>query len=408
MAAILPHLAQEGETTELERRYWDCQAQGLEAPDILCPTPQQVINQSHANLMTLAWTRKVVFQQLQGVTISPKYDQEKKDSVVLVVSRMPKGPVWNPATEIGKTTLLSWTSKMSAPSFSISAGSSVIGGSCPAADAGQSIVPDHQRRKVGEKLREVLKTKIRLSDAICQYCYATKGQYPTASNQHHAFVRYAWAKRALEVDYHGKKVTRGSQKCAFVQVMIDAINHADFYIDGGKRGKDVIEPEPAQWREQRFFRLHDSGDFFDLAYLQAWKHIANHFHPANYTEDLPIIFWAPTRIWALGRKHVARVNEINAPVKGVQNLILRPSAYHVDQRGTHKLGKGWSGTTVVYRHGAGEKNLGKTFDWNCEAYSVEGGPNCRRAEGLDPNNKKKTGCRTCWMHPTSRVNYTLH
>jgi len=407
MAAILPHLAQPGETTKLEKEYWRCSSSGLEGPSVLCPTPQQVVDQSHANLLTIAWTRKVILEQLAGAIITPKYDG---DDVILAIDKSPAGPLWNPLAERGKTSLLTWTSKMGAPSFSMAAGSTFIGGSCPAAAAGQSVVPNKEREKVAETLVDVLGIKeVQLANAICQYCYAMGGRYPAASAQFDGLVRYAWAKHAIEVDYKGKRVSPGSENCLFVGVMIEAIENAEFYIEGKyvkekKTGRlrEDIAPEPPQWRAQRFFRLHDSGDMFAPSYLKAWKNIANHFR-----EKDRIVFWAPSRIWALGPTWLNHVRNINGEPKEAQNnLVIRPSGYHVDQHGVDCLTEedGWAACTVVYRHEKAKEAQHRTFDWDCKAYSVEGGPNCRRAENPDGI----TGCRTCWMRPDLRVNYTLH
>ncbi|MBK6407894.1 MAG: hypothetical protein IPF66_24500 [Holophagales bacterium] len=44
-------------------------------------------------------------------------------------------------------------------------------------------------------------------------------------------------------------------------------------------------------RDERHFRLHDSGDFFSPPYVDAWYDIAF---------ALPeVSFWAPTRSWAI-------------------------------------------------------------------------------------------------------------
>jgi hypothetical protein len=400
MAAIKPHLALEDETSELEERYWGCGSKGRglgDAADNLCPTPAEVIDQSHAELLTVAYTRKIIAEQLVGRTITPIY---RAKEVVLAIDEPITGPNWNPMPGgIRNTGMLSWTTKMGTPSFSLPAGASQMGGSCPGAAAGQSIVPDDDRRKAARVLLPVLKdvTQINMAKTTCEFCYAEGGQYGSASVQYHQMVRYAWARRAITEDLQGRKLKdgSGSKDSAFVQIMIDAINRIDFELGH----------EPEQWAGKRFFRLHDSGDFFSLSYLRAWKHVADHFHPSRH--PVPIVFWAPTRIWATGEVIVRKVNEING--EGSSNLIIRPSAYHIDQHGPEHLGPGWAEPSVTYTHDGKVDAVGRTFDWDCKAYDTNNSPSCRGAVGPNAQGQPgKVGCRACWMRPDLRINYTLH
>ena len=146
--------------------------------------------------------------------------------------------------------------------------------------------------------------------------------------------------------------------------------------------------------------MHDSGDFFSLEYFDAWKAVTDHFHPSR--NDNPITFWAPTRIWAMGEKVVEHINRVNG--QSDSNFIVRPSAYHINQRGPEKLGTGWAEPSVVYGHSEKHRAEGVTFDWDCKAYAAKDGPSCRGAE----NPRGQTGCRACWEFPDKRINYTLH
>jgi hypothetical protein len=405
MAAILPHLEQEDETTELEARYWDCtrpNTQGLSGAknvDPFCPTPREILNQSHSQLLQIAYTRQVVLDQLVGKKITPVY-VEKDNDFALVIDEAIKGPQWNPMSgPIRVSKLLSWTSKMGAPSFSLPAGAPTMGGSCPGAMGAQSIVPDTTRKGHARKLLSILDVPhINISRTVCEFCYAETGNYTYASMQFHQAIRYAWVRKAIREDIHGNKVSKNKiANSAFVEIMIQAINHADFQIS----------KEPEHWRDQRFFRLHDSGDFFDLDYLRAWKAIANHFSPKN--TDMPITFWAPSRIWALGKDHINEVSKINGPAEK-SNLVIRPSGFEIDMPGPAREHKnenwsGWYANTVVFDHKTVEEgNTSHAFDWNCQAYAVEKGPACREAE--DPHDRE--GCRACWKDPNMRINYALH
>lgn len=403
MAAILPHLAQEDETTELEARYWDCtrpDSEGLsgpKAPSPFCPTSREVLNQSHSGLLQMAYTRQIVIDQLVGRTITPSYVNKEFS---LIVDEPIEGPMWNPMSgPIKISTLLSWTSKMGAPSFSLPAGAPTMGGSCPGAMAAQSIVPSRKRKDFARKLLPLLDTPhINIAKTICEFCYAEIHNYAYASMQFHQMIRYAWVRKAIREDIHGNSISKNEiAKSAFVRVLIDAIEQADFQM----------YDEPEHWEDQHFFRLHDSGDFFDLDYLRAWKAIANHFGPDS---KMPITFWAPSRIWAMGKNMINAVTKINGPADA-SNLIIRPSAYEIDKPGPLKDHdkeidwSGWYANTVVFDHKAVEKGEASgAFNWNCRAYAVKDGPSCRGAD--DPYDR--VGCRTCWKDPNKIINYTLH
>jgi len=393
MAAIVPHLEQEGETTELQERYWACKNRGLAGvdDDLLCPTPQAVVNQSHAGLLDMARMRQILADQMQGRTLSLGY--RKDGEVVLTMDKAIRGPAWNPAPHPLQTIrVLGWTSKMHAPSFSLPAGCKQMGGSCPGAQAGQSVVPDKERNIAAKPLLSILKAdRVDLAQAICEFCYAEGGQYGTSLVSWGQMMRYIWAQKALSTDLEGRDCS-SIEDCAFVKVLIEAINRTDF----------DLKRQPAHLGKRRFFRIHDSGDFFNVAYLKAWKAIANHFAPKNH--DDPIFFWAPTRIWALGQAMVDKVNEINT---GPKNLIIRPSAYHINQHGPDELEdhNGWAAPSVVYDHDNQKDADGVDYDWNCKAYETES----EKVTCVDSKNAKgKTGCRDCWLRPKSRINYTLH
>jgi len=400
VAAIVPHLEQEGETTELQERYWACRAHarerglgGLGAGELpfICPTPQAVVDQSHAGLLDMARMRQILSDQMRGRVLSVGYRGDGE--VVLSMDEPISGPEWNPsAIPLQNVRVLGWTSKMQTPSFSIPAGARQMGGSCPGARAGQSIVPDAERNKAARALLPVLKAKkVNLAECICEFCYAEGGQYSTSSVTWGQMMRYAWATKALQTDLGGEPMgDRPLSECAFVQVMIDAIDRTDFELN----------KQPAHLGGQRFFRIHDSGDMFSLRYLRAWKEVANHFAPGNH--DNPITFWAPTRLWALGTDMVKEINRINV---GPDNLVLRPSAYHINQHGPERLGPGWASPSVVFDHDSQKRAESRVYDWNCKAYETES----TKVTCVDSENSEgKTGCRDCWLHPENRINYTLH
>jgi hypothetical protein len=294
---------------------------------------------------------------------------------------------------------------------------------------------------------------VRVQQAICEYCYATGGQYATGQVQFAQLLRYVWTRDAAK-DVHGitdmdfqagriGKVEFGPRARAWIHAMVYAFDRADYLMDGGKVGKT---PYPPERRNKRFARIHDSGDFFSAQYLAMWKAVCN---------ALPdITFWAPSRIWAT-KWGVQAVNMINGPAEK-SNLIIRPSAYHVNEgpvpreRLMVKGGAwtGWAAGSSAYalrlkppnkdvgqpqwpqdpslvqlrskhaeREVRGKKvpiNLpgpqqtwqeGDAYDWDCQTYAVDDEKHtCRHAAAPDG----KDGCRACWQMPDLRINYTLH
>jgi hypothetical protein len=434
MAAIIPHLEVTTDVTPLERAYDMCV--GSLAGDSLgedhpaCPSPQSVLADAHAGLLGMVFVRDAVFESLRDLqfTVQPGNAQSKDTKKVYLVLDRPigYGPAWNPATNpnVRQYKLLSWTSKMNAPSWSLPAGAPQIGGACPGAVAGQSVVPekaiDAAARLVNIGLRRPANTPVNLAQAICEHCYATGGQYSTGQVQFAQLLRFLWARQAINFPVQ----TPYGQSTAFVEAMVYAIDNADYKLEGGtikadpETGEEAqsLPPEPTG---RRFFRIHDSGDFFEEEYLRQWKMIA---------DRLPdITFWAPSRIWATswGTEAVNRIN------REPRNLIIRPSAYEVNEPGPVDLGPGWAGPTTVI---AVSQNLGMTsereryvydhaqrfppkttgpdprYTWNCQAYATDDAKHtCRKAvapPGLGDSHGK--GCRACWIAPVEIVNYSLH
>jgi intein/homing endonuclease len=250
-------------------------------------------------------------------------------------------------------------------------------------------------------------------------CYATGGQYSTGQVQFAQLLRFLWARQAINFP---AQAPDGSMSTAFVETMVYAINSADYKLGGGTvkgEGAEATQDLPPEPSGRRFFRIHDSGDFFEEEYLRQWKAVA---------DRLPdITFWAPSRIWATswGTDAVNRYN------RDQRNLIIRPSAYEVNEHGPENLGPGWAGPTTVI---AVQQNLGMTpereqyvydraarfppkmtgpdprYTWNCQAYATEDQKHtCRKAVAPPgfggPDGK---GCRACWVATDEIVNYSLH
>lgn len=350
-----------------------------------------VMNQSTAELVNLSWVRQVVEQALAQrrfyVKAGDKNDMNPRSVFIILDGPVGPNPLWNPppqADKVSQFELLSWTSKMGAPSFSIPAGAMELGGSCPGAAGGQSIVPVQALHAGAKRVTRVIDKPVQLDRSICQYCYATGGQYMTAQVQFAQVLRYVWSRMAIE---------DGS----FVKTMIYAVENADYKLEGGKFNKLNY---PKERHPGRYFRLHDSGDFYSPKYLAAWKQVCKHF-------EGQITFWAPTRIWATDWG-IEAVNRINNP-KG--NFVIRPSAYHVNQVAPRDLGPGWAKGTTVYSperqpQGPLVEHAGRPYDWECQAYAAKNEAHtCRHAQ----NPGGGMGCRACWRHGDDlEIDYTLH
>lgn len=432
MAAIIPHLEVPDDASPVERAYDMCvgslNGESLGEDQPACPAPQAVLADAHAGLLGMVFVREAVFESLNGLqfVVHAGNAQDKDTKKVYLVLDRPigPGPAWNPATnpEVQQYKLLSWTSKMNAPSWSLPAGAPQIGGACPGAVGGQSIVPESALLKAVKHINRGLdrpaNTPVNLAQAICEHCYATGGQYSTGQVQFAQLLRFLWARQAINFPVQGPH----GESTAFVETMVYAIDNADYKLAGGTvqgEGAEATQELPPEPTGRRFFRIHDSGDFFEEEYLRQWKMIA---------DRLPdITFWAPSRIWATSWGTKA-VNEINHDPR---NLIIRPSAYEVNELGPPNLGPGWAGATTVI---AVSQNLGMSpereqyvyehahrfppkmtgpdprYTWNCQAYATDDAKHtCRKAvapPGLGGPAGK--GCRACWIAPSEIVNYSLH
>lgn len=402
MAAITPHLEQQNDPSEseAEKAYDVVRAadakrhlrvlQGLGAGDPLdiahdpdkSAKANRAVQVAHSKLVATAWTRRAIEQELVGRKITVVV---RGRELVLQLDQPIQGPLWNPAGS-GATrhvAVLGWTKKMGCPSFSLPAGPPEFGGSCPGSIGGQSIVPPRNLQRSALQVLQLTGEQVNLADAVCEWCYAEGGNYRYGSKQLAQVVLYMWTRRA---------VADGT----FVAALDWAIKNADFHL--GVTDSKKLGYYPAEKRG-KFFRIHDSGDFFSPEYLRAWKEIAN--------RNPDVMFWAPSRYWAAGRG-AEFVNALNTPMN---NLIIRPSAFMVDKPAPSaaQLGPGHAAGSTVFdlkaKPAGGPLHADGPYNWDCQAYAVEKEAHtCRHALAPD----KKKGCRACWLNPELVVNYTKH
>lgn len=290
----------------------------------------------------------------------------------------PKGMQAEKTYPSGKASLLTWTSKMSCPSFSLPAGHPDFLGTCAA-----------QSRKDVEKagfyrtpelghpwdLREMPDGE----SFVCDLCYAAKGNYGYPSTNITQMKKVLWVKKTL----------KAPGDLNFVNQMSRAIG---FLFE-----PDVAELLESKGISNQFFRIHDAGDFFSKEYYDAWVEICRR---------LPTVqFWAPTRLWVF--PNYLRWFLENPPP---ENLALRPSTLFTSAPPPKIAGLA-AGTASIKVPpekkarkprvaanpskeellAAMPKNL-----WDCPAYMYDEA-SCEGAK-----------CRVCWKAKGTPVNYKTH
>jgi len=347
---------------------------------------EKAFQTSHAELVRTAFIRMDMAQALEGRTFEVFQGYRGDPNAVGISLDEPiSGSPWSPAAQgnrLKNSGVLSYTSKMQCPSFTLPAGCGEMMGTCPGARL-QTVAKN--ARSLRTHLKELgNKSKLKIEKSVCQWCYATGGRYQLATNTFGQLLNYLWTVQALKEPARDPRFGN-----AFVETMYSAIIGACFTVQGG-------------W----FFRIHDSGDFFSPEYFRAWKEIANLIPE--------VTFWAPTRVWAATQSWIDLVDEVNDPPA---NFIVRPSGLIVNEETVILWPQdhpGWAMPTVVYSAdeiGNMPESQGRPGSahraprWNCPAYAEDvEAHTC--VSGIGPDGKK--GCRTCWTHPDWSVNFTFH
>ncbi len=180
--------------------------------------------------------------------------------------------------------------------------------------------------------------------SVCAACYADRrGRYRFPAVRDAQARRLAWTTQALATGH-------------FAPTLIERI---------GSLG-------------ERYFRLHDAGDFFSAAYVDAWTTIAR---------ALPDVrFWAPTHSWAIqGRQRPGGDPLLEAlrRLNSLPNVTVRPSAALIEGPPPAVPGlSAGSAVTTVPLSATCPKSLRTPS--NC-------GP-----------------CRRCWDEPLVPVTYLKH
>jgi hypothetical protein len=217
-----------------------------------------------------------------------------------------------PGTE--KVRLLTQTSKMPGPSWSLPAGKS-----CP-----------------------------RACGTICANCYASKGCYSYPSTRNAQAARFDWTVQSMRTP---------EGRTSWVSTMVDAIT---------KSGAE-------------YFRVHDSGDMFNISYAQSWLEVCR---------MLPEVkFWIPTRAWQAPRSVLPTFDpllDVLRQLAMLPNVVVRPSA----------LNFGDHAPSVEGLHAGSTAEMPDVFRaFQCPAPG-QGGMCC--------------DCRTCWTSKDLPVSYSRH
>lgn len=253
--------------------------------------------------------------------------------------------------KFGQTTLFTWTSKMSCPSFSIPAGPTRQGGTCPASTR-EAIEKEGSYTAYSVPLKQTPEGQA----FICDVCYAGKGRY----------LMY----KAMSLGQTAKLrwVERTLRDGSFVRKMSEAL--------GALLDPAVEELLLSQLVSNQYFRIHDSGDFFSPDYYKAWVEVCRNLKDIH--------FWAPTRMWVYEKWRRVFSNYPPPP-----NLALRPSALFTS-----------AVPPAIPDLAAGSGSVEGRMDapvWNCPAYEGENEHSCAAAR-----------CRVCWDAPKKPVNYMTH
>lgn len=256
--------------------------------------------------------------------------------------------------------LLTLTTKMGCYSFNLPAGPAEHGGTCPASGLGFMFSSPERQAAQQRHLPVAYPRSVGEGNFICNGCYALKGSYGSPN----VMLGQEFKRQLVEI-----WLKAGS----FERIMTDMIKWAQQksnrqYDNAEKARAQLLEMLPGYVEDMRpemfiphpnFFRIHDAGDMYSTRYAKAWMQVIERFKG-------DIQFWAPTRMWALGK--------MPWMAGGIpENLTLRPSALHFGDEAPPVKNPGTSRATLYglpvpgmsAGSGAGKRNAPGT--WFCPA-----------------------------------------
>ena len=188
----------------------------------------------------------------------------------------------------------------------------------------------------------------RANGTICNSCYASKGCYRYSSTKNAQAARFAWTVEAMRTD---------AGRLTWISTMVEAIRQSG----------------------TEYFRVHDSGDVFSVAYAQCWLEVCR---------QLPNVhFWIPTRAWQQPNGPLPILDPLLETLRqlaGLSNVTVRPSALNFGDAAPIIAGL-HSGSTAALADASRA--------YQCPAYSQGG--NCG-------------DCRACWDAKGAPVSYCRH
>jgi hypothetical protein len=259
------------------------------------------------------------------------------------------------------------------------------------------------------------KASVKKARGLCKLCYAAGGNYLYPN------VISTMGKR--------RELSRNTDK--FIATMLDALKRPWSYAHLSSE----LPPDVRQFYKThmpgKFFRIHDSGDFWAPQYIDAWTEIVHARQDLN--------FWAPTRAWASPVSWKSPVDGKTYTRKAMfaalerlaaeENIVVRPSMLAFDdypelvkEMGVQGFSAPSGALTLwdVNKTVKGEKHSFKPVvpkseisadeSWWREAFicpmskHASARFNCQNAVGPDGN----TPCRACWTNPELRVVYPTH
>jgi hypothetical protein len=182
---------------------------------------------------------------------------------------------------------------------------------------------------------------------ICKNCYASKGCYCWKGPKAAQMARFKWTIECMRTD---------AGMDLWVATMVQALV------------------------KETYFRIHDSGDFFNVRYAMAWLRVCKAL-PATK-------FWAPTRAWQGGKSGLLPVFDplmnVLRQMAALPNVTLRPSA----------LDFGDLPPVVPGLHAGSTADNSSDSVYQCPAKALYDG-HCGP-------------CRHCWDNKSESVNYPKH
>lgn len=371
---------------------------------------RQVEEEKMQMLERMVWIRREIesFLAERQITLA----QHKGRMVFQLDKPIPQDLIpWFMGTDdVERAAVWGMAGKMGCPTFDLPAGGILVGGSCPGADNAQGIVPAANRAEterhgppavVSDGVAEDKRARIDLNKTICSYCYAFEGNYPTLRPQSGEIIRYWWTRTAV-------------QDGSFADLVVKAMLLEDTWPCWDDVRDDRDELFKYRGKTLMPVRIHSAGDFWSPAYAEAWIEAANILAKNPATQGVRM--WAPTRTWeAWGiNKWKSMLDGLDTNnEQGGPNLIVRASAYHVDDSAP-----GWlhprnaMGSTSIWRdHNARRKWVKDAKSTRLEVDDSKSDPrfefDCPIYTG-DANTCADARCRACWMKPALRVNYETH